>query len=42
LCDRVSRLFDLYDNRLVIVADMCHIGWGEGGEAWKWRRRLFA
>jgi len=24
------------------VFDMCQLGWGEEGEAWRWRRRLFA
>jgi len=23
------------------VLDMSQLGWGEGGEAWRWRRRLF-
>jgi len=23
------------------VFDMCQLGWGEEGEAWSWRRRLF-
>ena len=29
LCDMFSRLFDLFDNRLVTMAYMCHLGWGE-------------
>jgi hypothetical protein len=24
------------------VYDMCQLGWGVDGEAWRWRRRLFA
>ena len=24
------------------MSDMCHLGWGMDGEAWRWRRRLFA
>jgi hypothetical protein len=24
------------------VSEMCQLGWDYGGEAWKWRRRLFA
>lgn len=31
LCDRFSCLFNLYDNQLVIVANMCHIGLGGVG-----------
>jgi len=26
----------------IFVFDMHHLGWGEKGEAWRWRRRLFA
>ncbi|GAU46642.1 hypothetical protein TSUD_246690 [Trifolium subterraneum] len=36
------RLYDLAENKSVSVADMFEAGWGIGGEAWKWRRRLFA
>ncbi|GAU41584.1 hypothetical protein TSUD_271930 [Trifolium subterraneum] len=36
------RLYDLAKNKSVSVADMFEAGWGIGGEAWKWRRRLFA
>ena len=24
-----------------MVADMCALGWEVGGEAWRWRRRLW-
>ncbi|GAU40836.1 hypothetical protein TSUD_287740 [Trifolium subterraneum] len=37
-----SRLFDLAENKFITVADMHGLGWGVGGEAWKWRRRLHA
>ena len=36
------RLYDLSDNKVSTVAHMYALGWGEGGEAWKWRRRLWA
>ncbi|GAU44846.1 hypothetical protein TSUD_400470 [Trifolium subterraneum] len=36
------RLYDLAENKSVSVADMFEVGWGIGGEAWKWRLRLFA
>lgn len=42
LRDRFHRLFDLSANQLSTVADMFDLGWGEGGEAWKWMRRLWA
>jgi len=38
---RFGRLFDLAINKLVTVADMFDLGWEEGGEAWRWRRRLW-
>ncbi|MCI85422.1 protein kinase, partial [Trifolium medium] len=34
------RLFDLSSNKLVSVAEMCELGWEEGGAAWQWRRQL--
>jgi hypothetical protein len=37
-----NRLYQLADNKLVTVSEMCQLGWDYGGEAWKWRRRLFA
>jgi len=39
LCDNFRRLFELSENKLMVVADMFILGWGE---AWKWWRRLFA
>jgi len=41
LCDRFSRLYDLSDNKLAIVAQMFGWGWEAGGEAWKWMQRLW-
>jgi len=40
--DQFYRLFELSLFKEVFVFDMCELGWGEDGEAWKWRRRLFA
>jgi len=40
--DRYRRLYDLSDNQLITVAGMCALGSGEGGTAWRWRRRLLA
>jgi hypothetical protein len=37
-----GRLFELAKNKLVTVSGMFVLGWGVGGEAWKWRRRLLA
>jgi len=37
-----SRLFDLAINKMTTVTEMYSLGWGEDGEAWKWRRRLLA
>lgn len=34
--------FELAENKVIIVVDMKLLGWGVNGEAWKWRRRLFA
>jgi hypothetical protein len=42
MSDRFHWLFDLSENRSITVADMFDLGWGFGGEAWKWRRSLFA
>jgi len=39
---RFRRLFELADNKLVTIAKMHCFGWGVNGEAWKWRKRLFA
>jgi len=37
-----SRLYDfsLFKDKSVFY--MCQLGWEEEGEAWRWRRRLFA
>ncbi|GAU25950.1 hypothetical protein TSUD_16880 [Trifolium subterraneum] len=37
-----SRLFELSENKEATVADMIVAGSGVGGEAWQWRRRLYA
>ena len=39
---RFSKLYDLSEFKGISVFDMCQIGWGAVGEAWRWRRRLFA
>lgn len=39
---RFSRLFNLVENKLASITKMNKLGWGGNGEAWKWRRRLFA
>ena len=36
------RLFDLAVNKGVTVREMERSGWGVGGGAWEWRRRLLA
>ena len=38
---RYSRLFELSAFKGESVLGMSQLGWGEGGEAWRWRRRLF-
>ncbi|KEH27819.1 transmembrane protein, putative [Medicago truncatula] len=40
--ERFSRLFELSVDKWVSVFDLFQLGWGVNGEAWKWRRRLFA
>jgi len=40
--DRFRRLYDLADNKAIPVRNMCLSGWEEGGEAWRWRRPLWA
>jgi len=37
-----SRLSDLATNKMATAAEMYSLGWGEEGEAWKWRCRLLA
>jgi len=39
---RFMRLYDLSIFKGKLVYDMCQLGWGKEGEAWRWRRRLFA
>jgi len=40
--ERFSRLYDLSLLKDKSVFDMCQLGWGDEGEVWRWRRRLFA
>ncbi|XP_024634727.1 uncharacterized protein [Medicago truncatula] len=40
--ERFRRLFDLSVHQDLTVGAMHALGWGENGEAWRWRRRLFA
>jgi hypothetical protein len=40
--DMFPRLFDLSENKSITVASLFSLGVVEGGEAWKWRRRLWA
>ncbi|GAU17962.1 hypothetical protein TSUD_330870 [Trifolium subterraneum] len=42
LCERFQRLFDLSVNKSSTVAGCFSLGWGIGGEAWVWRRQLWA
>lgn len=42
LCRRFSRLFELAVNKLSTMANVFSLGWEEGGEAWGWRKRLWA
>ncbi|GAU35008.1 hypothetical protein TSUD_103310 [Trifolium subterraneum] len=42
LCNRFRRIFYLYVDKNVSVAEMYMLGWGVEGEEWRWRRRLFA
>jgi len=39
---RFPRLFDLSLFQDVSMFDLCQLGWGVEGQAWSWRRRLFA
>jgi len=39
---RFGRLYELSEHKEKTVFEMCQLGWGEGGEAWSWRRRLLA
>jgi len=38
---RFPRLFDLSSNKLATVEEMFTLGWSDGGEAWKWKCRLW-
>jgi len=40
--ERFSRLFELSVDKWVLVFDLFHLGCGVNGEAWKWRRSMFA
>ncbi|XP_024636360.1 uncharacterized protein [Medicago truncatula] len=40
--ERFRRLFDLSVDKYMKVTEMYSLGWDEGGEAWGWRRQLFA
>jgi len=42
LRDRFIHLYDLFDNRLVSVVNMCYLRWGCWGKKTgrKWRRRI--
>jgi hypothetical protein len=42
LRSRFSRLYDLSQFKGGTVSEMCQLGWGYEGDAWRWRRRLFA
>ncbi|GAU20182.1 hypothetical protein TSUD_352460 [Trifolium subterraneum] len=41
LCVRYSRLFELAANQSISVANMCELGWEEGGAGWQWHRQLW-
>ncbi|RHN51538.1 putative reverse transcriptase zinc-binding domain-containing protein [Medicago truncatula] len=41
-CERFPRLFDLSENKSITVAGLFSLGVERGGEAWEWRRRLWA
>jgi len=40
--NRFSRLLDLSEFKGETVSEVCQLGWGVEGDAWRWRRRLFA
>ncbi|KAK2395676.1 hypothetical protein QL285_057389 [Trifolium repens] len=42
LCERFGRLYDLATSKSRTVAEMYALGWEAGGEAWAWRRQLWA
>ena len=39
---QISPIFDLAVDKECKVEEMWRLGWGEGGAAWVWRRRLLA
>ena len=41
MCRHFDRLFGLALNKHITVADMFMCGWEVGGDAWRWRRRLW-
>ena len=38
----IRRLYDLSIHKDLSAGEMHALGWGEDGEAWRWRRRLLA
>jgi hypothetical protein len=42
LCVRFPRLYDLAENKGVMVREMARRGWTNGGDAWERQRRLLA
>ena len=38
----VRGFFESFVFKELLVTNMFSLGWGEGGKAWKWRRRLMA
>lgn len=37
---RFRHLYELAESRVLTVAEMWQLGWGDGGEAWKWKRSV--
>ena len=42
LMEKFRRLYDLSIHKDLSVGEMYALGWGEDGEAWRWRRHLLA
>jgi hypothetical protein len=42
LCYKFNRLFNLAVNKECSVEEMSRLGWGEGVNAWRWKRQLMA
>jgi len=42
LCERYSRLFDLSENKTIIVVNLFSVSSDHWGDVWRWRRRLWA